>query len=75
MSQVINLAEYRRRVNENKAVNKFPTSEATKARIRSLKDKLIELEHILHTSPSVYSREKAVVDSIEIRNELLGLIT
>lgn len=75
MGDVVNLAAYRVRAKQNKAVNKLKLSEADKARVRVLKDKLIELEHILHTSPSLHAREKAVVDSIGVRDEILGLIT
>lgn len=75
MGDVVSLAAFRERKKESKPVNALQLSEATKIRVRALKDKLIELEHILHTSPSVYSREKAVVDSIGVREELLGLIT
>lgn len=73
MGQVIYLAEYRRPV--TKVGNKRVLTPHEKKRLEALQDKLIELNQILHTSPSVRSREKAVVDSIDIRNEILELIS
>lgn len=72
MGKVVYLAEYRRPA--TKVGDKRVLTPQEKVRLRSLRDKLIELEHILHTSPSVYSREKAVVDSIGVRNEILELM-
>lgn len=75
MGQVIDFVAFKKQAAQIKAINKLQLSETDKARVRVLKDKLIELEHILHNSPSVHAREKAVVDSIGVRDEILGLIT